>query len=74
MKYKKFLMYTFNRVSSSNFHLHQLMYLAFLVLIKQFPDIKYLISIFACMLAIEHGLEPSMLSFISNVCLKYAPK
>ena len=26
------------------------------------------------MWAIEHGLEPCMLSFISNVCLKYAPK
>ena len=38
------------------------------------PDIKYLISIFAWMLAIEHGLEPCMLSFISYVYLKYAPK
>ena len=26
------------------------------------------------MWAIEHGLEPCILSFISNVCLKYAPK
>ena len=26
------------------------------------------------MWAIEHGLEPCMVSFISNVCLKYAPK
>ena len=41
--------------------------------IKQFTDIKYLISIFSWW-PIEHGLEPSMSSLISNVCLKYAPK
>ena len=29
---------------------------------------------FSWMWAIEHGLEPCILSFISNVCLKYAPK
>ena len=42
--------------------------------IKQFPEIKYSISICSWMWAIEHVLEPCMLLFISNVCLKYAPK
>ena len=32
----------------------------------QFPDIKYLVSIFFMNVAIEHGLEPCMLSFISK--------
>ena len=40
--------------------------------------IKYLISIFSWMWGmgnnIEHGLQPCMLSFISNVFFKYAPK
>ena len=34
------------------------------------PDFEYLISIFSWMWAIEHGLEPCMLSFISNACLE----
>ena len=42
--------------------------------IKQFPEIKYSISIYSWIWAIERVLEQCMLLFISNVCLKYAPK
>ena len=40
--------------------------------IKQFPNIKHSILNFSWMCSM-HGLEPCTLSFVSNVCLKYAP-
>ena len=42
--------------------------------LNHFQTSNILISIFSWMCAIEHGLEPCLLSFISNGCLKYAPK
>ena len=69
--------YIINQKASASGGLHppdpQLFFL-FFSKIKQFPEIKYSISICSRMWAIEHVLEPCMLLFISNVCLKYAPK